>query len=247
VFYPVPLNDALEIVQSSDNDNHFTTSGLQIDGVKESNICLKAYYLLKKDFPELPAIKMHLHKVIPTGAGLGGGSADGAYTLMLLNKKFNLDISEEKLIVYALELGSDCPFFIRNKPSYATGRGEQLKDVELDLKAYKIVLVNPGIHVNTGWAFSKITPSKNRTSIHEIIHQPVATWKDVLKNDFEQAVFTEYPEIKSIKETLYSKGAIYASMTGSGSTVYGIFDKDREYVFDFPSHYFMNVPISFNP
>ena len=122
----------------------------------------KAFELLKKDFPQLPGIKMHLHKVIPTGAGLGGGSADGAFTLLLLNKKFDLGISEENLIKYALELGSDCPLFIKNKPCHATGRGERLEEIALDLSTCKIVLVNPGIHINTGWAFSKITPSKKQ-------------------------------------------------------------------------------------
>jgi 4-diphosphocytidyl-2-C-methyl-D-erythritol kinase len=182
---------------------------------------------------------MHLHKVIPTGAGLGGGSADGAFTLLLLNKKFDLGISEENLLKYALELGSDCPFFIKNKPSLATGRGERLEEIALDLTPYKIVLVNPGIHVNTAWAFSKITPLKNRTSLKKIIHNPVESWKETLSNDFEHAVFAEHPEIRSIKETLYSDSALYASMSGSGSTVFGIFEKNKEVKFDFPTHYFV--------
>ena len=239
IFYPVTLQDGLEIIQSTNETNQFTTSGLQVKGAKENNICLKAYELLKKDFPQIPAIKMHLHKAIPTGAGLGGGSADGAFTLMLLNKKFSLEISEEKLIEYALALGSDCPFFIKNKACIGTGRGEKLETIDIDLSAYRIILVNPGIHINTGWAFSKISPSKKRTSLKEIIQHPIETWKDGLANDFEAPVFGEFPEVKKIKETLYANGALYASMSGSGSTVFGIFEKDATPTLDFPSNYFV--------
>lgn len=241
VFYPIALHDALEIVQNSSpvSDIELTTSGLKIDASNEDNICFKAYQLLKKDFPVLPPIKMHLHKVIPSGAGLGGGSSDGAFTQTLLNKKFNLELSEDRLIDYALQLGSDCPFFIRNKPCYATGRGEKMEAIELNLSNYKIVLVNPGIHVHTGKAFSKITPSDKRNSIKEIIQQPIEQWKNILKNDFEESVFTDHPEIKTVKEKLYGKGAVYASMSGSGSSVYGLFEKNLQLNFDFPSHYFM--------
>ncbi|HWI90015.1 MAG TPA: 4-(cytidine 5'-diphospho)-2-C-methyl-D-erythritol kinase [Flavisolibacter sp.] len=243
IFYPIALQDALEVVQNSSPspDIQLTTSGLKIDSSNEENICFKAYLLLKKDFPKLVSIKMHLHKVIPSGAGLGGGSSDGAFTLTLLNKKFNLGLNEDQLIEYALKLGSDCPFFIKNKPCYATGRGEKMEDVELSLSNYKILLVNPGIHVHTGKAFSKIIPSDKRTSIKEIIQQPIEQWKDVLKNDFEEIVFADHPEIKVIKETLYQKGALYASMSGSGSSVYGIINKDTQLQFDFPSHYFLKI------
>lgn len=241
VFYPVKLQDALEIVQSASPtaDIEFTTSGLEIDSSIEENSCVKAYRLLKKDFPELPSIKMHLHKAIPSGAGLGGGSSDGAFTLTLLNKKFNLELNEEQLINYALRLGSDCPFFIKNKPCYATGRGEKLQEIELNLSDYKIVLINPGIHVHTGKAFSKITPSDKRTNIKEIIKRPIEEWRDALKNDFEETVFEDHPEIKAIKEKLYEQGARYASMSGSGSTVYGLFEKNAGLRFDFPEHYFI--------
>jgi 4-diphosphocytidyl-2-C-methyl-D-erythritol kinase len=241
VFYPVGLQDALEIVQNSSpfSDIQLTTSGLKIDSAIEENICAKAYRLLKKDFHDLPAVKMHLHKVIPLGAGLGGGSSDGAFTLTLLNHKFNLGLSEDQLINYALQLGSDCPFLIKNKPCYATGRGENLKEIELNLSNYKIVLVNPGVHVHTGKAFSKITPSDQRISIKETIQRPIPEWKDLLKNDFEETVFTDYPEIKTIKEKLYLQDAVYTSMSGSGSTVYGLFEKNTHLQFDFPSHYFV--------
>lgn len=241
VFYPIALQDALEIVQNPSPASaiQFSASGLKIDSPAEDNICFKAYQLLKKDFPELPSVKMHLHKVIPSGAGLGGGSSDGAFTLSLLNKKFNLGLSEEQLIYYALQLGSDCPFFIKNKACYATGRGEKLEEIELNLSDYKIVLVNPQIHIHTGKAFSKITPSKERTSIREIILQPIENWKELLKNDFEEIVFAEHPEVKTIKEELYRQGAVYASMSGSGSTVFGLFDKNIQPQLNFPKHYFI--------
>jgi len=241
VFDPVALQDGLEIVQNAApvSDVQFTTSGLKVDASPEENICFRAYQLVKKDFPELPSIKMHLHKVIPSGGGLGGGSSNGAFTLTLLNKKFNLQLTEEKLIDYALQLGSDCPFFIKNKPCYATGRGEKLEEISLDLSRYKMVLVNPGIHVNTKQAFSKITPSDKQTSIKEIIQRPVVEWKNILKNDFEESVFAGHPEIKTIKEKLYGHGAVYASMSGSGSTVYGLFNKNSELQPDFPDHYFI--------
>lgn len=229
LFYPIRLQDALEIIQNplaSADEIKFTTSGLPIDADETNNICVKAYHLLKKDFSQLPSIQMHLHKSIPSGAGLGGGSSDGAFALMLLNKKFNLDISEERLIGYAFQLGSDCPFFIKNKPCFATGRGEKLEEMELNLSEYAIVLIHPGIHINTGWAFSKILPNNESISLKEIIRLPIPEWKHILKNDFEEIVFAEHLEIKELKEMLYRQGAVYASMSGSGSSVYGLFEKD---------------------
>lgn len=243
VFYPLPLKDALEVVRHPAplTDIEYSGSGLTVHGDLANNICIKAYHLLKKDFPELPAIKLHLHKTIPMGAGLGGGSADGAFTLILLNKKFNLGISEAELIRYALQLGSDCPFFIRNKPSFATGRGEVLEDCPIDLSAYKFAVINPGIHVNTGWAFSRIKPSDQKPSLKEIVQLPPLQWKDGLTNDFELPVSQHHPEIAAIKEALYAQGAVYASMTGSGSTVFGLFPKDAEPAFAFPAHYFVRI------
>jgi 4-diphosphocytidyl-2-C-methyl-D-erythritol kinase len=227
VFYPIAFKDALELIPSpnSTTDIEFTGTGLAVDGNTIDNLCVKAYHLLKKDFPQLPAVKIHLHKAIPMGAGLGGGSADASFMLNMLNEKFHLKLSTPKLLNYALQLGSDCPFFIINKPCFATGRGEMLEEIKIDLSAYKIVLINPGIHVNTGWAFSHITPALSKKSIKEIVQQPIETWKAELKNDFETAVFTVHPQVKEIKESLYLQGAIYAAMSGSGSTVFGIFDK----------------------
>lgn len=242
VFYPVAgLRDALEIIRGtgSEGDVAFTCSGLPIAGDMQNNLCSIAWHLLKKDFPELPPIAMHLHKHIPMGAGLGGGSADGAFTLTMLNQQFNLGLQEEQLISYALQLGSDCPFFIRNKASYATGRGEQLENITLDLSAYYFVLVNPGIHVPTGWAFSQIQPSAPKHACKDIIQQPVDSWRNLLSNDFEAPVMQAYPEIQSIRDQFYEKGALYASMTGTGSTVYGIFAKNTAPSFAFPEHYFV--------
>lgn len=225
IFYPIALTDALEILPSHNTNSAilFTASGLLIDGKEEDNICIKAYHLLKNDFPQISPIKMHLHKAIPLGAGMGGGSADGSFTLTLLNQIFNLGLSSEQLLAYALQLGSDCPFFIINKASYAIGRGEVMKAIDINLSAYKIAIVNPGIHINTGWAFSQLTPTIPLLSLEKIISQPVDTWKDALLNDFEKPVFEKYPAIRNIKQELYALGATYAAMSGSGSTVYGLF------------------------
>ena len=247
VFYPLDLRDAIEIVEEKSTQNtmpdsdsyrdQFSISGLKVEGDVENNICVKAYHLLKKDFPDLPPVKMHLHKTIPSGAGLGGGSADGAFTLKLLNKKFNLNLTENKLLEYALLLGSDCPFFIINKPCFAEGRGELMQEIEVELSAYKILIVYPGIHINTSEAFSNIKPGVNKKSISEIIKQPIASWQEELYNDFEKPVFNQYPEIKKIKEKLYNAGAIYSSMSGSGSSVYGFFEKEKVVQVSFPENY----------
>ncbi len=230
VFYPVyKLHDALEILPSNAPiaPIDFNMTGLPVDGDSANNLCVKAYELLQKDYPALPAIQMHLHKAIPMGAGLGGGSADGAFTLKLLNEVFNLKLSSAQLINYALQLGSDCPFFILNKPCFATGRGEVMNELPLQLSGYSIVLINPGIHVNTGWAFGQITPQQPQMDVQQLIQQPIETWKDIVKNDFEPAVINGHPIIGTIKETLYQNGAVYASMSGSGSTVYGIFSAGK--------------------
>jgi 4-diphosphocytidyl-2-C-methyl-D-erythritol kinase len=244
VFFPISIKDALEIIIEPDTSAApitFTSSGLAINGDPSDNLCFKAYGLLKKDYPSIPNIKMHLHKKIPMGAGLGGGSSDGAFTLVTLNQLFNLQLSEQALLNYALQLGSDCPFFIINTPAFATGRGEILTPTKVDLSGYSIVIVNPGIAISTKLAFSLITPKIPDNNLAAVIQQPISTWKDVLINDFEQPIFNSFPEIANIKETLYQKGAAYASMTGTGSTVYGIFPTSMmdTLSFDFPSHYFI--------
>ncbi|MGZ5287479.1 MAG: 4-(cytidine 5'-diphospho)-2-C-methyl-D-erythritol kinase [Flavisolibacter sp.] len=241
VFYPVPLTDALEIITAPDQYFQFKQTGLSLDLPSDSNICIKAYELFRQVYPTLPPVKMHLHKTIPSGAGLGGGSADGAFTLLLLNKKYNAGLSEETLLDLALQLGSDCPFFIRNQPALATGRGELLEPIHLDLSGYCIMLVNPGVHINTGWAFSQIKPASGRPSLAGIISKPLETWKNNLVNDFEVPVFEQYEELGIIKKTLYDAGAVYAAMSGSGSTLFGIFPKHDFTPRSFPGHYFTRV------
>lgn len=244
VFFPISIKDALEIIiepETSAAPITFTSSGLAINGDPSDNLCFKAYGLLKKDYPTIPNIKMHLHKTIPMGAGLGGGSSDGAFTLVALNQLFNLQIPEQALLDYALQLGSDCPFFIMNTPAFATGRGEILKPINVNLDGYSIVIVNPGIAISTKLAFSLITPKVPDTNMEAIICEPVTSWKEKLINDFEQPIFNSFPELANIKETLYQKGAVYASMTGTGSTVYGIFPTSMmdTLSFNFPTHYFV--------
>lgn len=226
VFYPVKIFDAVEVVQSTQFAS--STSGLPATEQPSENSCVKAYELLRKDFSSLPAVKMHLHKTIPIGAGLGGGSADAAFTVRLLNEKLNLQLTREQLIHYAAQLGSDCPFFIINTPCFAGGRGEILEEIKIDLSNYKIAVVHPGIHIHTGWAFSQLKSFHPRSSLKEIIQLPVEQWKNALINDFEEVIFPHYPKLKKIKEDLYRAGAVYASMSGSGSALYGIFNSSPE-------------------
>jgi 4-diphosphocytidyl-2-C-methyl-D-erythritol kinase len=230
VFYAIPLFDALEINPSEELS--FVSTGLPIAGKVENNLCIKAYELLKSHY-SIPPVAIHLHKVIPMGAGLGGGSADAAYTLKLLKDFFELPISKEELVNFASQLGSDCPFFINDTPHFATGRGELLEPISFSLQSYKIILVYPAIHVNTAWAYQQIHPKPITQSIKEILNLPITDWKGRLVNDFEAAVFPSHPAIGSICTKLYEMGALYASMSGSGSAVFGIFEKsvlvNREY------------------
>ncbi len=240
VFFPVPLNDVLEVITQSTNSADavtFTHSGIPIPGDASSNLCIKAYKLLKKDYTDLPSIVFHLHKHIPMGAGLGGGSSDGAFMLKLLNEKYKLGIGDDQLKKYALALGSDCPFFIINQPVQATGRGEIMQPITCSLSSKTMVLVCPGIHVSTADAFRNIKRSPNVPSCASIVERPIHEWKAALFNDFEETVFDAFPEIASIKEKLYNAGAVYASMTGTGSTVYGIFETSPSLKNLFPSHY----------
>jgi 4-diphosphocytidyl-2-C-methyl-D-erythritol kinase len=248
IFYPLSLRDALEIVRRETADVKRQTeeqfeafaihmSGLPVQGKPDDNLCVKAYNLLKKDFPQLNTVDIYLHKAIPMGAGLGGGSADGAFTLQLLNEKFQLNITREKLLDYSLQLGSDCPFFIINKPCFATGRGELLQGIQLDLSSYSFLVVHPGVHINTGWAFSQLTPAPSQQSLTAIIQQPVTSWRTVLTNDFEAPVCKQHPELQTIKDRLYEAGALYASMTGSGSCFYGIFPKNQLPTLEWHEHY----------
>ena len=232
VFYPVRWCDVLEVVEGKagrGNGNEeglqFTSSGLEIPGDPKSNLIFKAYRLLKQDHA-LPAMKAHLHKVIPMGAGLGGGSSDAVAFLKLVNEKFELNISWGELNHYAKQLGSDTVFFTANRPSYVSGRGENCEFIPLDLSNHFIVIVHPGIHIVTAEAYAGITPKQAEFSLEKMIGSfPVKEWKEKLSNDFEEPIFKKFPGIKSIKEKMYSLGAIYASMSGSGSAVYGIFEK----------------------
>ena len=223
VFYPLPLRDIIEAVPS--DQFNFTGSGLPLPGNQENNLCIRAYRLLKKRFPSLPPVHFFLHKNIPAGAGLGGGSADAACTLRMLNQQFDLDLSGQELMQYARELGSDCPFFILNKPCFGSGRGDVLEPIELNLSKYVFVLVHPGIHMDTALAFSGLTPTLPARPIREILRAPLPAWRSALINDFEAPAIRKYPELVTIRDTLYASGAVYASMTGSGSSFYGIFEK----------------------
>ena len=232
VFYPIPLREAAEITTYPPKKDHeafeLTITGTDIPGDISSNLCTKAWQLIKNDFPGIPAVRMHLHKAIPVGGGLGGGSSDGAFTLILLNEELKLNLTTEQLLAYALSLGSDCPFFILNRPCYATGRGEIMEDAVVNLSDHYFVIVHPGIHISTAEAFSGVVPSKKQPSLKEIVAQPVDSWKGNLVNQFEEAAFSRHPELKKIKDQLYKSGAIYASMTGTGSSIYGIFHNSKK-------------------
>ncbi len=223
VFYPIAVSDALEILPS--DKLTLSQTGIAVPGDPDQNLCLKAYHLLKKDFPSLPSVQMHLHKNIPMGAGLGGGSSDGTNALLILNQQFSLGLNDRQLIDYASQLGSDCPFFVYNKACHATGRGEVLTPIALDLSNYQFLLVHPGKHISTAWAFQQLTPNTKSESIQSIIQKPMTEWKDLLINDFEAPVFKAEPTLSNIKTQLYQLGAIYASMSGSGSSLFGIFPK----------------------
>jgi 4-diphosphocytidyl-2-C-methyl-D-erythritol kinase len=225
IFYPIPLKDVLEIVRS--DETKFHQGGFAIPEKQENNLVMKAYNLFKKNYPEVGCLDIHLHKAIPLGAGLGGGSSDAAEMLKLVNQFFNKKIPLPVLADYALQIGSDCPFFLQDSPCYATGRGEILEPVSLSLSGYSVLLVHPEIHVDTAWAFSKITPAKRDGNLKDKIILPVESWSSNIQNDFEIPVFSMYPSLQAIKEKLYAEGALYASMTGSGSTLFGIFPKGR--------------------
>ncbi len=241
VFYPIAIFDALELVENRQREKQveFIQTGSDISGDPSDNICVKAYHLLKTDFPGLPAVTIHLHKTIPVGAGLGGGSSDAAFTLKLLNEKFQLGLSRDRLTRYASALGSDCPFFMMDTACMATGRGEILNSIDLDLSGYRILIVNPRIHVNTADAFRHIEPRATELDLELVLQTPVDSWKNQLVNDFEASVFKKYPEIAAIKKEMYQQGALYASMSGSGSSVYGIFAKGFQPVINYPSSYFL--------
>jgi len=238
VFYSVAINDVLEIVPVSSAiavapaepiETHLKPSGLTVAGDQKDNLVWKAYKLLRKAFPlKVTGVDIYLHKVIPMGAGLGGGSADGAFMLRLLNDYYQLNLNKPQLAIFALELGSDCPFFIYNTPQFATGRGEQMNDISLDLSPYSIQLICPPVHMPTSVAFQLITPKQAAFDLRTLPELPIEQWKDTISNDFEAPVFNQHPVLADIKRQLYDGGAFYASMSGSGSAIYGIFAKGKK-------------------
>ena len=239
VFYPVPISDALEVTTMdpqfpSPYDCDLKVTNISIEGNEQRNLVVRAYQLLKQDFPLLPRLHAHLHKCIPTQAGMGGGSSDCAFMIRLLNEQFHLELTDQQMIDYAARLGADCAFFILSRPAYAEGIGEQLQPVALDLSNYWIAVVRPDIPVPTKEAFSLIHPHYPEKNCRDVIMQPIKTWCHDLVNDFEQSVFALHPEIGAIKERLYELGAVYAAMSGSGSSVYGLFHEEIKIGEHFP-------------
>ncbi|MGB3468879.1 MAG: 4-(cytidine 5'-diphospho)-2-C-methyl-D-erythritol kinase [Cyclobacteriaceae bacterium] len=231
-FYPVGWQDGLEIMPAGKFS--FQSHGIPIPGSRDGNLCISAYELLKSDF-NLPPVSIYLLKNIPIGAGLGGGSADCAFTFRVLRDIFNLKLTDTELENYAASLGSDCPFFIKNQPVLATGTGIELTPVELSLRGYYLILIHPGIHISTAEAYAGVTPHQPEQTVKSIINRYQPTeWKSYLKNDFENSVFPKYPLLKEIKEQFYHSGALYSSMTGSGSAIFALFD--HEVVNPFPQY-----------
>ena len=220
-FYPVGWSDALEIIPS--DTVRFSSSGLSIPGAADTNLCLRAYNLLRSDY-DLPPVRMHLHKVVPIGAGLGGGSSDAAFALKLLNDQFGLGLDAPSLQNYARQLGSDCAFFIRNRPMYCVEKGDVFEDITVDLTGYHILLVYPNVAISTADAYAGVRPRRPDTPLRDDLLAPIATWQTTVRNDFEDSLFPKYPVLATIRQQLYGIGAVYASLSGSGSTVYGIFD-----------------------
>ncbi len=221
IFYPIDLCDSLEFVQN--DETQFNCTGLKIEGEPENNLILKAYKQLKEEF-DLPNIDIHLHKAIPMGAGLGGGSADAAFMLKMLNDEFKLGLSSLELEQKAAKLGADCAFFINNKPTLAKGIGNIFEPTTINLSGYHIVLIKPEVHVSTAEAYGGCKPQRWTTPLEEAIKQPISEWKNCIFNDFEKTVFIAHPELAEIKDMLYNEGAVYAAMSGSGSTIYGLFE-----------------------
>ncbi|MBR5843283.1 MAG: 4-(cytidine 5'-diphospho)-2-C-methyl-D-erythritol kinase [Bacteroidaceae bacterium] len=224
LFYPIELRDILEIVPAQGSESSLTVTGIAVDGDPEQNLVMRAYRLLQKEY-NVPAVDIYLHKVIPFGAGLGGGSADAAYALVMLRDMFNLPLSDDELAQRASRLGADCPFFIYNRPLIATGIGDCFTSTNFSLKGLHIVLVKPSIAVSTAEAYAHVTPQNPQTPLADGLSQPTEQWRECVSNDFEKSVFPAHPRIAAIKQRLYDMGAVYASMSGSGSSVFGIFDK----------------------
>lgn len=229
VFYPIPINDALEVIvaEGADYDCRLHISGIEIEGDTDHNLVVRAYRLLAADYT-LPPVDIYLHKHIPIGAGLGGGSADASYMLRMLNEMFGLGITTGKLEAYATLLGADCPFFITGKPVYATGIGNEFHPIDLDLSGWHLVVVKPNVFVSTKEAYSMVKPEKPEVTLDKKITRPITEWRDSISNDFERGIFTLHPELADIKARLYLLGAKYAAMSGSGSALFGLFETPIE-------------------
>lgn len=233
VFYPITLQDALEIKELEENvpvcGYKLKVMGTVLDGSPDDNLVVRAYKLLRDEY-HLPPVSIGLYKHVPTGAGLGGGSSDAAFTIKTLNERFNIGLTDDKMEEYCAQLGADCAFFIKDKPVFATGIGNEFHPIDINLSNKQLVLVKPDIFVSTKDAYAKVNVHRPEVSLPELLSQPVETWKDTVVNDFEASVFTKYPEIAAIKDEMYDLGAVYASMSGSGSSVFGIFDAPVENV-----------------
>lgn len=243
VFYPINLHDELKVELSATNDEYrLFSEGIKLSGDPDNNLVIKALRLVKSMY-EIPPIDIYLKKTIPYGAGLGGGSADAAFMLKILNEMFSLNISTDKLEEMAAKIGADCPVFIQNKPVFATGIGDEFTPIAFSLEGYWLLLVKPDIYVSTPSAYAGVTPAKPKNSLIELVKQPIPEWKNLIFNDFEKSVFLKYPEIERIKTKMYNLGAKYASMSGSGSSVYGIFEKPQNLV---NTHFSFDVNVKLN-
>jgi len=225
VFVPLPWTDALEVLPAADTT--LTLTGLPIPGDPSTNLCLRAYELLKADF-NLPPAQLHLHKVVPIGAGLGGGSADAAFALKAINGLFDLQLSTDALVSYARRLGSDCAFFIENKPVFAHEKGDVFQPISLSLAGTACVVVYPNLHISTAEAYARVAPRPPQHDLRMAIAAPMATWRDTVSNDFEEALTPAYPILYEIRQALYAADATYVSLSGSGSAVYGLFEGREE-------------------
>lgn len=233
VLYPIGLTDILEVVPAGDHSMGFRTSGLELQGNPDDNLCLRAFHAMRSRFP-VPPVSMHLHKKIPAGAGLGGGSSDAAYVIRMLSQLFELELSQETMEEVATCIGSDCPFFLQEKPAFAHGRGELLEPVIVDLSEFEIILVKPPVSVSTTRAYQAIIPATPSLSVRDAIGKPPEEWQQYLVNDFENHVLNHFPEVRELKQQLVASGAVYASMTGSGSAVYGLFREPPSGTVSFP-------------
>ncbi|MDQ1151013.1 4-diphosphocytidyl-2-C-methyl-D-erythritol kinase [Sphingobacterium zeae] len=227
VLYPLPIYDIIELSEIGSAETILNMQGEHIPGNRVDNLCLRAFLLLKEDH-DIPSVSIDLIKQIPIGAGLGGGSADASFVLKGLNALFHLNLTNEQLEGYAARLGADCPFFVANNPVFATGIGTDFKPLDLNLDAYHIAVIMPNIHISTVEAYSGVQPKMSEIKLEEAIRLPIQEWKFHIRNDFEDGIFERYPLLKEIKEALYQKGAVYASMSGSGAAIYGIFWKKTD-------------------